>query len=115
MTQKNLYKWPKKRIKQHKSNYINWINGGKEVCGSFKILENNDWEYETIEKCDIRNIRDREKFHIRNHLDNCVNIVKYNSSSHSPPKTCYECGCKNPKHKITHYVKLCDNCLSNNH
>jgi len=70
------------RIGSHRRQYKHYCNGKNNNCGSFKILENDNYIYETLEfyKCDNRRqLEERERFYIEDYKnkygDRVVNKV----------------------------------------
>ena len=58
------------RIGGHRKNYERYCNGKTNFCGSYKIIENDNYIYETLEfyKCDCkRQLEERERIYIEDY------------------------------------------------
>tara|TARA_R100000951_G_C2618505_1_gene173627 strand:- start:518 stop:895 length:378 start_codon:yes stop_codon:yes gene_type:complete len=58
-----------KRIGRHRE--------ATNTCSSKIIIKNNDYFYELVEKCNLDNIKERERYYI-NSTDKCINRNKLN-------------------------------------
>ncbi len=66
------------RIGGHRVNYKRFRNGDFTYCNSYKILENNNYSYETLEfyKCDCKKeLEERERFYIEDYKNKYGDLV----------------------------------------
>jgi hypothetical protein len=70
-----------RRLQGHVKDYKRYINGEKTstYTTSYKIIENNDYEIELMERCEEKDKNDRESYYIRNF--DCVNKVIPNGTA----------------------------------
>ena len=93
------------RLKQHINAYNRYRKNGKSYCSSFKIINGNNYSIECIEEVDnVEDLKQREKYHIKNSV--CINM---NIPSRDSKEYYLDNQVKLRSKYLTYYYKNLDN------